>query len=133
MEEGTKLCTVIQNGKEWIVENIIVIDIDADEADYGGRPFVEGDRIGNMVSMAHADIDAEVSEVNMLIRVYEKQVAIGQIPFITESEKDSLIEYREIWKGLRTHESFPRIVRSALPDLPVAIDRTKFVNAFLSI
>jgi hypothetical protein len=86
-----------------------------------------------MVSMAHADIDAEVSEVSMLIRVYEKQVAIGQIPFITESEKDALVEYREVWRGLPTHESFPRIVRSALPKLPVVINRTKFVNAFLSI
>ena len=127
----TKLCVI--ETSPWVVENIIVIEDDANEDDFGGRQYQEGDRIGNMVSMAHADIDAEVGEVSMLIRVYEKQVAIGQIPFITESEKDALVEYREVWQGLPTHESFPRIVRSALPNLPVVINRTKFVNAFLSI
>lgn len=127
----TKLCVI--ETAPWVVENIIVIEDDANEADFGGREYVDGDRIGDMVAMANADIQAEVDHVNMFLRVYQKQVEAGVQPFVTADEAAALETYRDQFAAMAQRETFPRIPFSTWPAKPVDVKHKDFVQAFLSV
>lgn len=127
----TKLCVI--ETSPWNVTDIIVIEDDASEADFGGRTYVDGDRIGDMVAMANADIKMEVDYINMFLRVYQKQVDAGQQPFITAEEASALEAYRDEFSAMAQRETFPRIPFSTWPIKPVDVSQKDFVTAFLSV
>jgi hypothetical protein len=127
----TKLCVI--ESAPWMVQEIIVIDDDANEADFGGRQYVEGDRVGDMVALANDEIQAEVDHVNMLLRVYERQAEAGQVPFITAEQAAELQSYRDEFAAMSSRDSFPRIPFSTWPAKPFDVKHKDFVQAFLSV
>ena len=125
------MCTI--ETSQWMVENIIMIDSDADPASFGGRAWVAGDRIGDMVAMANADIDQEVSNVSMMLAVRNKQVSLGQTPFMSDSDYSQLVDFRDAWSALKTHPNFPRITGDIIPERIVDINLTELNNALISV
>lgn len=103
-----KQCVI--ESEPFVIENIIVIDDDADEADWGGRPWVEGDMRGNLWIFAPLQIKAELNYIRLLKTIYEEQTELGiKAKVLTESEYNSLEAYADEVRALVNSPDYPRI------------------------
>lgn len=103
-----KQCVI--ESEPFVIENIIVIDDDEDEADWGGRPWVDGDMVGNLWVMAPMQIKGELNIIRLLKTIYEDQTEQGiKAKVLTETEYNSLDAYADDVRALVNSPEYPRI------------------------